>query len=281
MMIRTAIVAVSTLAMVSTAQAQDWQVASNARASVAMVTFENGISLGFRCSREAPLTGFLSGLPTAAGPGFNRRDLLLSWGRDEPVPSGSWWNSDAPGTVLNDSSAQLARALRRTGELHLVVPGAGAEGRNVRYVFQSPATWTGLDAFLQSCDVPLVDPLDEAPAMDIDTIVWERSLRPRFPASASAAQAVVRLNCITTADGRLEDCRALGEIPAGQDFAAEAIAAARDARVANVQGPGVPVPVRRISFTAVFANPDDNPRYMPEHDFARPDPTQPPQAGPP
>lgn len=86
---------------------------------------------------------------------------------------------------------------------------------------------------------------------------WSRQPAPQFPAEAlrnGVSEGRVTLRCITTASGVLIDCEVIDETPAGQGFAAAALASVDRARLAPRTVNGA-APGARVEFTIRYRSP--------------------------
>ena len=146
----------------SSAVAQDWERIESRGASTAVLVFDNGLSIGVRCERGRTLSAMIAGLPEVEPPTDRplRRRIQTSWGRDDYIASGDWWVTVQTSIALADAPARWARGLRKGGELNIVLPEGGENGRNLRYVMAVPESTAVLDGVLEECGRPLVDPHD-------------------------------------------------------------------------------------------------------------------------
>lgn len=237
----------------SQATSGDWDISRDpAKKSVlAYTVFDNGLSVGFRCI-DGSFNVVMAGLPPSDE---ERRTLQLAFRDDEARPT--MWSSATDSTVVvGDFPAPLAREFRQGGALQVTVPGGAADGRNLRYEVELPASSSAVDEALTACDRPLVDPRDaELEAIGASGVTggvaWDRMPRARYPSPRYAGGFVV-LTCVTTPEGRLRDCVVEMEHPHDGRFGKAALDATRQARVRNAEDRTRPVPVRRISFRINF-----------------------------
>lgn len=245
---------VSVIALPALAQdsAEDWDVSRDpARKTVlAYTTFDNGLSVAFRCIDES-FNVVIAGLPPSRE---DRRMLELAF-RDEE-PRQTMWNATTESTVVvGDFPAPLAREFRLGGALKVTVPGGAGDGRNLRFDVELPASASAVDEALTACERPLVDPRDaELEAIGASGltggVLWERAPRPRYPSTRYASGFAVT-TCLTTEEGSLRDCVIEMEHPHDGRFGKATLDAARRARV-RAEDRTQPVPVRRVSFRTVF-----------------------------
>jgi len=234
----------------------DWDIRRDpaAKAILAYTSFDNGLSIAFRCV-DGSFNAVIAGLPPSQE---NRRRLELGFRDGEPRPT-MWSSTTNPTTVIGDLPAPLAREFRQGGALRLTVPNGAADGRNLRYEIDLPASGAAVDEALTACDRPLVDPRD----MELEAIgasgltggmTWRRMPEPEFPHSGGSgyAEGFAVLTCISTARGGVRDCVVEMEHPHDGGFGRAAADAARRARLVNTTDPGQPVPVRRFSFLTKF-----------------------------
>lgn len=255
-----ALVLLTISAIASAAGAQDtsndWDVVRDpAKKSVlAFTSFDNGLSVAFRCI-DGSFNALISGLPPSQE---GRRMLELRF-RDAETRPTMWTSATNASTVIGDLPAPLAREFRQGGPLRLTVPNGAADGRNLRYEVDLPASGVAVDEALSACGRPLVDPRD----MDLEAIgatgltgglTWRRMPEPEFPHSGGSnyTQGFAVLTCISTARGGVRDCVVEMEHPHDGGFGRAAARAVRRARLVNTTDPGQPVPVRRFSFLTNF-----------------------------
>lgn len=247
----------------SSAVAQDWERIESRGASTAVLVFDNGLSIGVRCERGRTLSAMIAGLPEVEPPTDRplRRRIQTSWGRDDYIASGDWWVTVQTSIALADAPARLARGLRKGGELNIVLPEGGENGRNLRYVMAVPESTAVLDGVLEECGRPLVDPHDALIPSGANSlpagINWRVRLRPEYPIGAAYTGGLARLTCLTQPDGRLAECVVESEFPAGAGFGRAALESVRRGRVGIVGDPEAPVPVARTSFVVHFSMVDD------------------------
>jgi hypothetical protein len=233
--------------------AGDWDISRDpAKKSVlAFTTFDNGLSVAFRCI-DGSFNAVIAGLPPSRE---DRRMLELAF-RDDVARPTMWTSTTDSTVVVGDFPAPLAREFRQGGALSVTVPRGAADGRNLRYEVELPASGAAVDEALTACERPLVDPRD----VDLEAIgasgltggvAWDRAPRPRYPSSRYASGFVVT-TCLTTADGRLRDCVVEMEHPHDGRFGKATLDAAERARVRNAEDRTLPAPVRRVSFRTFF-----------------------------
>lgn len=247
----------------TSAVAQDWERIESRGASTAVLVFDNGLSIGVRCERGRSLSAMIAGLPEVEPPADRplRRRIHTSWGRDDYIASGEWWVTVQTSVALADAPAPLARGLRKGGELNIVLPEGGENGRNLRYVMTVPESTAVLDGVLEECGRPLVDPHDALIPTDgrslPEGIYWRVAPRPDYPVGAAFTSGLARLTCLTETGGRLVECVVESEFPAGVGIGRAALEGVRRGRVGVVGEPEAPVPVVRTSFIVRFSMIDD------------------------
>lgn len=225
------------------------------KAVLAFTTFDVGLSVAFRCI-DGSLNTVLAGLPASHD---DRRTLQLGF-RDEPAYPTVWTATTDRTVAVGDFPAMLARDFRQGGLLKLTVPGGAADGRNLRYEVELPASGGAIDEVLTACGRPLVDPRDEIMEAIPDAglpvgLDWTRRPRPNFP-HTNYAEGFVVTTCLTTPEGRLSDCVIEMEHPHDSGFGRATLRATRDGRLRNTAQPGQPVPTRLVSFRTSFRQPD-------------------------
>ena len=232
----------------------DWDISRDpARKTVlAFATFDNGLSVAFRCI-DGSFNADIAGLPPSRE---DRRMLELAF-RDDEAHETMWTSTTDSTVVVGDFPAPLAREFRQGGALKVTVPRGAADGRHLRYEVELPASSAAVDEALTACERPLVDPRDA----DLEAIgasgltggvVWDRGPRPRYPSSSRYASGFVVTTCVTTPEGRLRDCIVEMEHPHDGRFGKATLDAAERARVRNGDDRTQPVPVQRISFRTFF-----------------------------
>ncbi|NJC41233.1 hypothetical protein GGQ87_001491 [Brevundimonas alba] len=230
----------------------DWDISRDPakRMVLAYTTFDNGLSVGFRCI-DGSFNAVIAGLPPSRD---ERRTLDLAFRDDEAHPT-MWTSTTDSSVVVSDFPAPLAREFRQGGALKLTVPRGAADGRNLRYDVELPTSSAAVDEALTACGRPLVDPRDAELEAIGETgltgeLVWDRAPRPRYPSSRYASGFVVT-TCMTTPQGALRDCVVEMEHPHDGRFGRAALEGAEHARVRN-PNEGQPVPVVRMSFRTIF-----------------------------
>jgi hypothetical protein len=247
---------VSAIAFPASARAasDDWDIVRDpAKKSVlAFTSFDNGLSVGFRCV-DGSFHAVITGLPPSQE---GRRMLELQFRDAESRPT-MWTATTNASTVLGDLPAPLAREFRQGGSLGLTVPNGAADGRNLRYQVDLPASGAAVDEALTACGRPLVDPRDR----DLEAIgatglsgglAWHRLPRPDFPFPPRYTEGFAVLTCMTTPTGTVRDCVVEMEHPHDGGFGRAAVKGAERSRIQNAGEPGQPVPVRRFSFLTNF-----------------------------
>jgi len=232
---------------------EDWDLVRDPakRSILAFTTFDVGLSVAFRCNNGS-LNTVIAGLPASSE---ERRTLQLQF-RDRPAYDSGWTTTTNRTVVVGDYPAMLARDFREGGALKLTVPGGAPDGRNLRFEVELPSSNGAIDEVLTSCGRPLVDPRDASREALTDTglptgLAWARAPRPIFPAT-NYAQGFVVSSCLTTPDGRLEDCVVEMEHPHDGGFGEAALRATRSARLRNLDQTDQPLPVRLVSFRTRF-----------------------------
>ena len=251
------------IAMPALAQdaAGDWDLHRDPRKKMvlAYTAFDVGLSVAFRCI-DGSFNAVVAGLPPAAG---DRRMLRLGF-RDNEAYESMWTATTDASVVVGDFPAPLAREFRQGGTLRVTVPGGAADGRNLRYDVELPASNGAIDETLMACGRALVDPRDSELRAIGETglpagLTWSRAPRPRFPEGGRYASGFVVLTCINNADGSLRDCLVEMEHPHDSRFGRATLDAVGRARIQLTDQPDAPVPVRRVSFRTRYRPADDLP----------------------
>lgn len=244
---------VSPSAEAQTPPAGRWALIEQEGATAALVRFSSGIDIMVRCRGET-LDALIAGLPPTTG---RRRELRRS-GADDPVQSESWLLAEDPAAAFSEVPARFARSLREGGPMNVVVPGAGANGRNLRYVLDIPSDTAAIDTTLAACGRPVVDPRDDLVELTGDGsppggLGWETPPRPVYPEGfATYDWGFASLSCLTKPDGSLEQCQVEAQNPPNGPFGASALRATRNARLQVTEQPDAPVPRRVIVFSTRF-----------------------------
>ena len=268
------VMAAATLALPCHAAAQeaasrDWDLVRSANALAAATGYDNGLTLVVRCMGGKSLTAMVAGLPAATG----HTRQIATWfqgGERDPGhgvrpsardPQG--WGVGANATMaFSRYPAGLARRLREGGTMNILVPGGTQDGRNLRYVLELPESPTAIEAVLNECGRELIDPRDaEIDALGDNglphEIEWVRQPRIQYPSGRTFVRGFVTVSCMTTAQGRTEDCVIESEQPEGGGFADAVLSAARGGRLRNKLAPNEPVPSVRIMYEARFVVEDE------------------------
>lgn len=238
---------------------RDWDMVRDDDITAAFTQFDNGLAIAVRCM-DGGYEAMLLGLPPAPEDEAYR-ELGVAFGEDDL--DDQTWDVGADNTVVVSSlPAPFARKLREGGRLQVQVPKGAPDGRNLRYDLTLPASSASIDATLQACDRPLVDPRD-AELADLpedglpEGLTWRRRPTPEFPIGrARSGSTYVRgfavLTCLTETDGGLRSCVVESEHPHDGGFGDAAMRAARSAAVASVTDPDAPVPTSRIMYRVRF-----------------------------
>lgn len=233
---------------------RDWDILRDDRKKllVAYSAFDNGLGLATRCN-DGGFEVIITGLPPAGR--ATSRPLRIAFGDEEL--SERRWNVAVDDTVaVSELPAPFARELREGGRLRIQVPRGAADGRNLLYDLQLPASATSIDHTLTACDRPVVDPRD-AQLEDLTddgvpvNLLWAERPRPRY-ASTRYARGFAVVTCLTNPDGSLRDCEIESEHPRDGRFGEAALASARRARVHNPSDPEAPIPPTRLLYKTNF-----------------------------
>jgi len=251
------VVATAVIAMPALAQdAADWDLTIHERQhiTVATIQFSSGLGIAVRCIDQA-YEAFLEGLPEPTTSGATR-PLRIAFG-DKPMEDSTWSVADEPTIAVSSLPAPFARALRSGGKLQIVVPGAGENGRNLRYVMDLPASNTAIDQTLAACERPLVDPRDAELADMGETglpgdVIWRQAPRPTFPGASRYAVGFAVVSCLTNPDGHLRECVIESEHPHKAQFGRATLRSLDDARLALADDPDATVPPGRVLFRINF-----------------------------
>lgn len=237
--------------------ADDWDLRVNPESDLvaASLTFDSGVAVGVRCF-GGRYDALLAGLPAAAED-VDTRELSVQFG-EEPASDQRWSVATDRRVVVSDLPARFARTLRDGGRMQVVLRGGGANGANLRYVFDLPASSAAVDQTLQACDKPLVDPRDaELEALGEQGLPgglgWAEQPRPNYPSGRTYVRGFAVISCLTQPDGRLRDCAVESQHPLDGGFGDAALRATRRGRIQVTENPTGPVPTRMIIFRTNFS----------------------------
>lgn len=236
-------------AAISSAPAQsavpEWIAAEGDDTTGAVLSYAGGMSLSILCRDDRIM--FLIGGLTAAG--SETRVLQLNAPGDA-LRNSTWIVGSDGTTAISTAPGFYARRLRTINQLTVRIPSAGnAAGR--RYQFLLPETHEPLDTALQHCKEPLTRDSDLTFDPEMPVIVWERRPFPEFPTTTQWSDGSVALKCTAQPDGSVTDCEITTEDPRLAGFGPAALAAARNARLRQIDGAPITSP-RDIRFTIRF-----------------------------
>lgn len=241
---------------------EDWVLTESPdqKLTAAVAAFTSGIGIIARCQNGA-YDVFIAGLPKAPRDAYTR-EIGLEVGDDGEIRTTVWTVGSDRSTAFSRLPAIVARQLAEGGKLQIVVPGAEGEPRT-RYVMALNPSSRAIETTLTACGRLLVDPRDhdvEGNGQDglPDGIVWAQTPQLRFPppiAGRSITDGYVALSCVSTADGRLENCQVESEQPPRFNLARNVQRAVLDARVRlsdEAAAQGERLEDRVLVFTVVF-----------------------------
>lgn len=251
------------------AASQDWEVLRGENALAVATRYDNGLTLVVRCVGGKSLNAMVAGLPSVTGHTRQIATWFEGGERDAEYsarpglrdPQG--WGVGANATMaFSRYPAGLARRLREGGTMNITVPGAAQDGRNLRYVLELPESPTAIETVLNECGRELIDPRDaEIEALGDSgiphAIEWVRQPRIQYPSGRTFVRGFVTVSCMTTPQGRTDECVIESEQPEGGGFADAVLSAARDGRFRNRLAPNEPVPRVRIMYQARFVMEDE------------------------
>lgn len=245
-------------------QEQDWQVLRADGVVAAATRYDNGITLLVRCTAGKSLNAMIAGLPAATGHTRQLATWFEGGERDAEYDATSaareprdWGVGANAAVAFSRYPAGLARRLREGGSMNVLAPGAAQDGRNLRYVLELPTSPAAIETVLNTCGRDLVDARDaEIEALGDSglprEIVWVRQPPIEYPTGRTFARGFVTVSCLTTPEGRTEDCIVESEQPEGGGFAEAVLEAAKGGRLRNRLAPNDPVPRARIMYQARF-----------------------------
>lgn len=209
--------------------AEDWDLTTDAQQQLTLASLDFGDNvLALRC-KSGGLELLLTGVPTTTA---DTRSVRVTAGLI--VDEQQTWQTRAGLPVLSASEPdRLARQIRDGAELDIRVEGSAAGERIMRYRLPVPASARSVNQVLDACGRPLSDDWDRLSRAP-DLVAWAHMPVADFPEAAmrtGVEAGDVRLGCIVEVGGDLDDCRIVSESPAGADFGAEALQAAKASRV--------------------------------------------------
>lgn len=236
--------------------------APDRKATIALVEFDNGISIAARCV-DSDFEVLLTGLPEAARRDTSR-ELRVSIG-DELMGAETWSVGTVRSTAFSRVPAPFARRMVEGGRIQIGVPGT--QGRpSTRYVMELTPSSEALSRTLTACGRPLVDPRDllisrnasdglaQSPQDGLPTLAWGTRPSAAYPEQndSIAENGSVTLSCLVETDGSLDQCVVESEHPAKFGFAEAALKAARRARIVSTPTPGEGIEGRMILYSTNF-----------------------------
>lgn len=212
----------------------DWEIVRQPedKTVFAFVPTTTGLTIAFRCV-DGVYGAVIAGLPEA----YRRtRVRTLTITVNDGEPDDSRWNVTTDRTVaVADYPASLARELREGGQISIVVPGGGGNGRNLRHNLTLPPSSAAIDETLNACGRPLEDPRDallpEITESGLpDGVTWARPPRPTYPRN-NYAEGYAVVTCVVQPDGGVHQCEVESEFPVDGGFGRNALGATDDARI--------------------------------------------------
>ncbi|WGM29848.1 hypothetical protein [Brevundimonas sp. NIBR11] len=215
---------------------EDWEIIRQPERKTvfAFVPTTTGLTIGFRCV-DGSFGAVIGGLPEA--PRGSRIRTLQFIDEDGESHSTTWSVTTDRTVALADYPASLARNLREGGEIGIVIPGGGGEGRNLRHNLTLPASSAAVDETLTACNRPTQDPRDALlPEIEEsglpDGVTWARAPRPSYP-QTNYAEGFAVVTCVVQPDGALAQCQIESEHPDDGRFGRNALRATTDARIVS------------------------------------------------
>ena len=216
--------------------ADDWEVIRQPETKTvfAYVPTSTGLTIGFRCV-DGVYGAIIGGLPEAPR---NARIRTFQIAVNDEEGHDSRWSVTTDRTVaLADYPARLARDLREGGDVSILIPGGGGEGRNLRHDLVLPASSAAIDETLAACNRPLEDPRDDLlPEITEsglpDGVTWARAPRPSYPRT-NYAEGYAVVTCVVQPNGGVHQCQVESEFPVDGGFGRNALRATTDARIVS------------------------------------------------
>jgi hypothetical protein len=227
--------------------ADDWDFAEDRsrNLTIAAVTFDT-LGIAVRCM-DGNLSLILSGLPEGSG----ERTLHIRFG-DLPEMEDRWVSAENSGTLFAIWPRGMASLFSRGAPLSIRTADGDVQRR---YVVDLPPSQTAVRRTLQACG----EELDDFNPTDVPTgelppdLVWTQRPAISFPQAPASTFALAALTCEVEGSGRLRNCRAESEFPAGSGFGrAAALGAHRTGRVQAVGDARSGLEGRRVSFTVRY-----------------------------
>ncbi|MFW2342740.1 hypothetical protein [Brevundimonas sp.] len=206
--------------------------------TLAYAVFPEGIAVIARCQAGTPEL-LVQGLQIRAP----QIDVAARFG-DGRVHWASWAPSDNGRYLIAERPAQLMRGFVNTRAAMLQFgEGDGA----VQFTLTPPADTSGMEGVLTACGQPLFHERDEAEPLRLSqeedflregrVIISPRAARDRVSGWAY-------VTCMTAEGGRLTDCEAEAESPAGYGYGEASVRSLEESRIRGEVPPGRLVSIR-------------------------------------
>jgi len=232
------LIAALTAGPVLAQQPEAWTAQTSDDLSLAYAVFPEGIAVIARCQAGTPellVQGLQIRMPTI--------DVAAQFG-DGRVHWASWTPSDNGRYLIAERPAQLMRGLVNTRAAMLQFgEGEGA----VQFSLTPPADTSAMEGVLTACGQPLFHERDEAEPLrlsqDEDFLREGRVIiSPRAARDRVSGWAYV--TCMTAEGGRLTDCEAEAESPAGYGYGEASVRSLEESRIRGEVPPGRLVSIR-------------------------------------
>ncbi len=206
--------------------------------TLAYAVFPEGIAVIARCQAGTPellVQGLQIRTPTI--------DVAARFG-DGRVHWASWTPSENGRYLIAERPAQLMRGFVNTRTAMLQFgEGDGA----VQFTVTPPADTSGMEGVLTACGQPLFHERDEAEPLRLsqeDDFLREGRVIISPRAARDRVSGWAYVTCMTAEGGRLTDCEAEAESPAGYGYGEASVRSLEESRIRGEVPPGRLVSIR-------------------------------------
>lgn len=206
--------------------------------TLAYAVFPEGIAVIARCQAGTPellVQGLQIRTPTI--------DVAARFG-DGRVHWASWTPSENGRYLIAERPAQLMRGFVNTRTAMLQFgEGDGA----VQFTVTPPADTSGMEGVLTACGQPLFHERDEAEPLRLsqeDDFLHEGRVIISPRAARDRVSGWAYVTCMTAEGGRLTDCEAEAESPAGYGYGEASVRSLEESRIRGEVPPGRLVSIR-------------------------------------
>lgn len=219
-------------------QPEAWTHQSTDDLELAYAVFPEGIAVIARCQSGTPEL-LVQGLQIRAP----QIDVAARFG-DGRVHWAAWTPSDNGRYLIAERPAQLMRGFVNTRSATLQFgEGDGA----VQFTLTPPADTSGMEDVLTACGQPLFHERDEAEPLRLsqeDDFLREGRVIISPRAARDRVSGWAYVTCMTAEGGRLTDCEAEAESPAGYGYGEASVRSLEESRIRGEVPPGRLVAIR-------------------------------------